>query len=225
MAFIQTLGNKPWIDKTSGDVVVQDVDAHLLAKRLALNFFLGVVTVLFSLFIVTFLARSQYPDFKALAGDVWQPLYNPVRLWINTGFLLAGGIALQMALVFCKRGNINVAILALTLALGFSAQFLVAQGLLWRQLEDLGFYITGNPATSYFYLLTAVHAVHVLGGVLVLGFAGFNFWRLRSANTLRVSLVLCARYWHYMFIVWLILFGLLVSSPATYKTLAALCGY
>jgi len=97
--------------------------------------------------------------------------------------------------------------------------------MLWRYLYDLGFYLTANPANSYFYLLTAVHAVHLVGGVGVLTLVAVDYFREGELSRLHCSLRLCAIYWHYLLVVWGILFFFSVSSPETYKLLAALCGY
>ncbi len=225
MSLLQTLAQKPWLDKSAGAAIDESLLTSIHAKKIALNIFLAVVTVLFSLFIVTFLARSQYPDFKALAGDIWQPFYNPTRLWLNTGILFVSGVAIQAALSVLRKKQTRYALAALVMALVFALQFLVAQLMLWQHLQTLGYYVASNPANSYFYVLTAVHGVHVLGGLLVLTQALVNFWRKSSLAKLNESVVLCTRYWHYLFALWLVLFALMTSSPETYKTLAALCGY
>ena len=66
--------------------------------RIMLRFILGIVGVLFFLFIITFLSRSQYPDFQALAGAPWQPFTDPSRLWFNTALLACASFAIQFGL-------------------------------------------------------------------------------------------------------------------------------
>jgi len=223
MSIIQILGEKPWLDKsTSDEIAMFDISR---SKNIALNFFLAIVSVLFSLFIVTFLARSQFPDFTPLATDTWQPFYEPTRLWVNTGILFVSGFFIQLAFSALKKSKIELAMWAVVLSFFFALQFLVAQLLLWQHLQQLGFYVSNNPANSYFYVFTAVHGVHLLGGVCVLGVALFSFWRGRASERLALSVQLCTKYWHYLFALWLVLFALMTSSPETYKTLAALCGY
>ncbi len=224
MNIIQTLGQKPWLDNDIGDV--RDLDsAELKAKRFALNTFLAVVSVMFSLFIVTFLARSQYPDFQALAGSVWQPLYDASKLWFNTAILFASGVAIQLCYFLLTREKTILASIAGVFSLFLAVQFVALQLSLWQHLIELGYYVQSNPANSYFYVFTAVHGLHLVGGLCVLAFALITYWRKKSEEKLAISIQLCARYWHYLFVVWLVLFALLTSSPETYKTLAALCGY
>lgn len=224
MNIIQTLGQKPWLDNDAGEL--KDYSgAELRAKKFALNMFLAVVSMLFSLFIVTFLARSQYPDFQALAGDVWQPFYNAGRLWVNTALLFLSSVTIQLCFFSLKREKMMFALISGVISLFFAMQFVVAQLSLWQHLSDLGYYVQSNPANSYFYVFTAIHGIHLIGGLAVLCQALITYWRKKSDIKFMASIQLCARYWHYLFVVWLILFALLTSSPETYKTLAALCGY
>ena len=220
MSILSTLREKPW--QPAGPNAELAIP---IPKRIALRFFLGMVTVLFSLFIVTFLARSQFTDFEALAAQPWQPFYNSGQLWWNTSLLLIASVCLQSALVFGRKSKEQVAVALVGVAVVFTFGFLLAQWTVWQQLQALGYYVSTNPANSYFYLLTALHGVHLLGGlavavVLIIRAAG----GLEREKFL-ASASLCTTYWHFLLGVWLLLFALLTSTPETYKTLAALCGF
>jgi|TARA_B110000902_G_scaffold267232_1_gene359318 cytochrome c oxidase subunit 3 len=219
-----TLREKPWLDSPQATASGGD-STEIMKKKIALRFFLAVVSVLFSLFIVTFLARSQFPDFEALAGQAWQPFTNATQLWINTAILFAASIAIQVALMCARKNAIGGANTALIVAAIFTTVFLCAQLLVWQQLTNLGYVVASNPANSYFYLFTAVHGMHLIGGLFVLARIIFRPKTKSSQASLVISTSLCASYWHYLLVVWLLLFALLTSTPATYKTLAALCGF
>jgi cytochrome c oxidase subunit 3 len=219
-----TLREKPWLDSPQATASGGN-STEMARKKIALRFFLAVVSVLFSLFIVTFLARSQFPDFEALAGQAWQPFTNATQLWINTGILVAASIAIQVALICARKNAIAYANAALIVAVIFTTVFLFAQLLVWQQLINLGYLVASNPANSYFYLFTAVHGLHLIGGLLVLARVIFRSRKTSTQTSLVISTSLCASYWHYLLVVWLLLFGLLTSTPTTYKTLAALCGF
>lgn len=227
MNVLKTLREKPWIQQpvsagAAPDISRQDPQA---AARVALRFIMAIVGVLFFLFIITFLSRSQYPDFQALAGAPWQPFTDASRLWFNTAVLACASIAMQFGLVSARREHTNGAVVGLSLAVFFTIGFLVAQYELWRHLQAMGFYMNGNPANSYFYLLTAVHGLHLLGGLVVLVHVVFRVWYDNEPGTLSSPLQLCAVYWHFLFGVWLVLFALLTSRPETINALAALCGF
>ena len=90
--------------------------------------------------------------------------------------------------------------------------FLTGQLYVWQQLVDLGYYANTNTANAFFYLLTALHGLHLLGGLVAWGRSVFRMRRGSSATDLRLSVELCTVYWHYLLMIWLVLFGLLLIS-------------
>lgn len=226
MRLLKTLRTKPWLEptmvSTAGAAVASD---PLAAARTALRFALGIISVLFFLFIITFLSRSQYPDFQALAGKPWQPFTDPTRLWFNTALLAISSVAMQFGLVASRRDQVNRAVAGVSIAVFFTVAFLVAQLELWRHLQSMGYYVNTNPANSYFYLLTAIHGLHILGGLMVLVNVVFRGWYDGAMTRLSGPLALCTHYWHFLLAVWLLLFAVLTSRSETINLLAALCGF
>lgn len=227
MKLFGTLREKPWLHPPVAAGMGVDVPAldPQGPARMALRFILAIVGVLFFLFIITFLSRSQYPDFRALAGAPWQPFTDASRLWFNTAILACASIAMQLGLVSARRGHLNAAVGAVSAAVFFTLGFLFAQYLLWQYLQGMGFYLSTNPAESYFYVLTALHGLHLLGGLVVLAYVVFRVWHDGHPGSLAGPLQLCASYWHFLFGVWLVLFALLTSRTETINALAALCGF
>ena len=221
----QALTEKSWLDTSLPAASrISWLEQEYTSKQIALGLFLAIVTVVFSLFAVTFLSHSQYPGFEALSGQPWRPLEDTSRLWFNTGLLFLSSLLMQLA-VWAQRSGRPYYALAGLLGSGFFAlQFLVAQWLLWQHLSDMGYGLRSNPASSYFFLFTGVHGLHLLGGVVVLARPLRAIWHKASAPALLGSLKLCATYWHYLLVAWLLLFLLLTRSPETYRYLAALCG-
>jgi cytochrome c oxidase subunit III len=98
MSVISRLREKPWLAQPAGmDPALQQAQQRW-PERTALLFMLAISTVLFFLFSITFLGRTQLPDFQALAGMPWQPLTNPGSLWLNSLLLALSGLAMQLAL-------------------------------------------------------------------------------------------------------------------------------
>ena len=91
--------------------------------------------------------------------------------------------------------------------------FVVGQLIAWQQLQSSGQFITSNPANAFFYFLTGAHAVHIIGGMYVWAraTAGVVLGK-RDAPAIARSIELCAIYWHFLLLVWLVLFGLLLST-------------
>jgi len=196
----QRLAAKPWLEEGPiGDV--RGAGASSPPAKIGLGIFLAVVGSLFSLFILAYSMRMDMGD--------WKPLPVPRLLWLNTGVLILSSIALHRAQVAARRGEIDAVRVGL-LAGGASAlAFLGGQLLAWKQLTAAGYFLATNPANSFFYLLTAAHGLHLLGGLVALGRTTAKVWLGPETEQVRPSVELCAMYWHFLLLVWLVLFGLL----------------
>jgi cytochrome c oxidase subunit 3 len=98
------------------------------------------------------------------------------------------------------------------LAAGISAMaFLSGQLLAWRQLTGEGYLLAANPANAFFYVLTGVHGLHLLGGLVALGRTTEKAWRETTTEPLRLSVELCATYWHFLLLVWLVFLSVLTG--------------
>jgi cytochrome c oxidase subunit 3 len=145
-------------------------------------------------------------------GD-WVPLTEPQLLWMNTLVLIAASGAFQWtrnaAVADERRRLLPGLIITGVLTLGF----VFGQFVAWQQLQDSGQFITSNPANAFFYFLTAAHAIHILGGLVVWARATLKvvLGKADAASTRR-SVELCTIYWHFLLLVWLVLFGLLLST-------------
>jgi cytochrome c oxidase subunit 3 len=110
-----------------------------------------------------------------------------------------------------RRNDADGVIVGL-LAGGVSAVvFLVGQLLAWQQLNVAGYFVASNPANSFFYLITATHGLHLMGGLVALGRTTAKVWRGAEVARMRLSVELCAIYWHFLLLVWLVLLGLLTG--------------
>lgn len=226
MGMFKTLRERSWERGTDAGVISDSHEPDLpAASRIALRFILAIVGVLFFLFIITFLSRSQYPDFEALAGAPWQPFSDASRLWFNSALLICASAGMQLGLNGARAGRVNLGVAGISAGVLFTLGFLVAQLDLWKYLQSMGFYIDTNPANSYFYLLTAVHGLHLVGGLIALTHVVFRLWRDQSVASLVAPLKLCATYWHFLLAIWLVLFALLTRPAGTLNALAAMCGF
>lgn len=199
----QRLTAKPWLEEGPiGDV--RSADASSLLPKIGLGIFLAVVGSLFSLFILAYSIRLGMGD--------WRPLPPPKLLWLNTGVLILSSLALHWAQVAARRGEIDGVRTGLLAGGASILAFLAGQLLAWKQLTAAGYYLTANPANSFFYLLTAAHGLHLLGGLVALGRTAVRAWLGFEMEQVRLSVELCAMYWHFLLLVWLVLFGLLLHG-------------
>ena len=199
----QRLMAKPWLEEGPIDDFPGTGAVTLPAAKLGLGVFLAVVGALFTLFISAYSMRQNLAD--------WQALPVPKLLWFNTGVLVLSSIALQWAYLAARRNDLEGVIIGL-LGGGISAViFLVGQLLAWQQLIVAGYFVASNPANSFFYLITAVHGLHLMGGLIALGRTTSRVWRVAKVAEAQLSVELCAIYWHFLLLVWLVLLGLLTG--------------
>jgi cytochrome c oxidase subunit 3 len=124
--------------------------------------------------------------------------------------LSSGG--LQWAQVAARRGRMDGVRGGLLAGGGFALAFLAGQIIAWRQLDAAGYYLTANPAAAFFYLITGVHGLHILGGLVALGRTMDKAWQGVAVGEVRLSVELCTIYWHFLLFVWLVLFTLLLLT-------------
>jgi cytochrome c oxidase subunit 3 len=93
------------------------------------------------------------------------------------------------------------------------------QLLVWRQLVEAGYFAASNPANAFFYLLTGIHGLHVAGGFVALGRTFTKLWHGVGIERLRLSVWLCTVYWHFLLVVWLAIFALLMGWADSFVTL------
>ena len=172
--------------------------------KLGLFVFLAVVTSLFALFISAYTMRMELGD--------WRPLPDPNLLWLNTGLLILSSISLQWAHIAAGREQVETVRKALFAGGFFAFAFMAGQLLAWQQLVDAGYFAHSNPANAFFYLITGLHALHLLGGLVAWGRTTIKLLSGYEVTRLRMSVELCAVYWHFLLIVWVILFGLMLST-------------
>ncbi|UUZ68437.1 bb3-type cytochrome oxidase subunit III [Polaromonas sp. P2-4] len=225
------------------------------AVGIGLWVFMGVVTTLFSLFISAYVMRMDASD--------WSVIAMPWQLWLSTALLLAGSATLQLASRAASRATMSAhwaPARTLLLAGGACAlAFLAVQLWAWQALLAIRVVPAGNPAASFFYLLTALHGLHVAGGLVAWGLTARGFLRdggdvhevtsvgaiVRSAGPPQAStapsggsaahvvasvgatshawrIALCARYWHFLLALWLLLFATL--GGLTPEVVRFICG-
>jgi cytochrome c oxidase subunit 3 len=199
----QRLAAKPWLEEGVMVDLREERTSSLPPAKIGLGVFLAVVGSLFALFISAYSMRMNMVD--------WRTLPVPALLWFNTGVLVMSSIALQWAQMAARRNDMDVALVGL-LAGGVSAfMFLAGQLLAWQQLNAAGYFLASNPANSFFYLITAVHGLHLMGGLVGLGRTTAKVLRGAEASQIRLSVELCTIYWHFLLLVWLVLLGLLTG--------------
>lgn len=205
--FRQTVNVQPW----QGSVALHEMaggPSERPPAKAALWVFLAVATSLFALFISAYSMRLSFLD--------WAPLPQPRLLAVNTAVLVGASLAMEWTVHAARRGDWDGTRRRLRASGLLTMCFLAGQLLVWKQLHDAGYFLTASAATAFFYLLTAVHGLHVLGGLVAWGRASVRASAVAGRGLdpakLKLAVELCATYWHYLLAVWVVLFALLVSS-------------
>ena len=203
MSILGSLAGKPWLESGGGEFPASG-RLRIPTGRLGLIIFLVVVSVLFLLLTAAYIMRMGFGD--------WVPLDEPPVLWLNTLALVLSSAAFQWSWVGVRRGGAGSASAGVYAGGVFAAFFLVGQLVAWRQLDALGYYVASNPANTFFYLLSALHGAHLLGGLVAWGRTAGKLRHIENTIELRPEIELCALYWHFLLVIWLALFGLLLAD-------------
>ncbi len=143
----------------------------------------------------------------------WQPFNLPKAVWVSTVLILASSVTYKIAQNALNAANQEKAKTWFLATTVFGGMFIASQLLAWFELVQRGVYVQSNPYAGFFYILTAVHAVHVIGGIGVLGFIVLRTWEKTSSSeelTKRQQVSnAVAWYWHFMDGLWLVLLLLL----------------
>jgi cytochrome c oxidase subunit 3 len=179
--------------------------APLPAVKVGLAVFLTVAGCIFSLLMAAFFMRGDAAD--------WLVPPLPNILWFNTAILVGASVALQSAASAARQGDLVRLRMLLIASAATTALFLLGQLWAWREMHDEGFYVARNAANAFFYLLTGVHGAHLLGGIVALARTMAKAWDgAAKAAKLALSVELCAFYWHFLLVVWLLLFAMMAGG-------------
>ena len=209
----QRLASMPWLEVGVGAEFPRTQASTLAPAKLGLGLFLAVATCLFALLASAYLMRADnaVPD---LARGIRQ--LPPVLLWANTGALVIAGVALHGAAVAARSGQRDIAVAGMLVGAAATLTFLAGQLTAWRLLATLA----ASPANAFFYVLTGAHLAHVLGGLAGLGRTLAKALRGATLRSIRLGTQLCAWYWHFLLLVWIAVFALLLGGA---DALSAFC--
>jgi len=203
-----------------------DYRTRLRRARLGLLVALTPVLMLFVSFTSAYVVRQGLPTLDPRTNQLvrdWIPVKLPALLVVNTFVLLVSSAGMELARRQAKlaavaatakpAGNTSVSVegkspwLAMTIVLGLL--FLYGQWMAWKQLAASGFYVSTTPSSSFVYLLTGAHAVHLMGGVIALLVAGLFALLHRSVATRSIVVDVAGWYWHFMAALWVYILCLL----------------
>ncbi|PTM96385.1 cytochrome c oxidase subunit 3 [Mycoplana dimorpha] len=210
----QGLMSKPWLEVGHVPAGLSDrrEASQIPALKLGLGVFLAVVGALFTLFISAYLMRVDAQD--------WWATPVPRLLYLNTAVLCTSSLALHWAKFEADRGRDDGLRTALLATFATALAFIAGQVLAWRQMVASGFTLTDDAAASFFYLITGMHGLHILGGMVALTRTARSAYRAGPVTErLQLRVELCAIYWDFMLAVWLVLLALFAGWASNFVDL------
>ena len=205
-SFFKLITQKPW--EPSQAILDNEHNGKTLAvskAKLGVRTIMVVSTVIFSLFVVSYSDRMLIHD--------WRSLSEPWLLWINTVILILTSIVFHRTKVLAENNKFEKTKNSL-LVVGFlTFAFITGQILVWQHFINLGQYASSNPANAFFYVFTSLHGLHVLGGLYFWTKVTTQLFKDNyNVSKIKQNIELCAIYWHFLLIVWFVLFGLMIAT-------------
>ena len=176
-------------------------DGSLPAAKTGLWLFLAAATILFTGLLSAYLVRMDLPG--------WRSIPLPATLWFNTAALVVASAAVQWAWVAARQDDLVRMRRALWFTGAAASVFVAGQLRAWSQLQEAGLFVNSTPASSFFYLVTALHGLHVLSALVFWAVVMQGARRPVLTARLRLYVELCALFWHFLLGVWLVFFALM----------------
>ena len=178
------------------------VPAH--AYRTGMWMGLAAIVMLFAAFTSAMVVR------QGVSND-WVSTRLPGIIYLNTTLLLVSTLTLELSRRSLARQAAKEFVLWLYMTLGLGVAFVVGQLFVWRELAARGVYLATNPSSSFFYVLTAAHGIHLLGGIAALSYLVFRTQGLLLDPGRRTGMDVTAIYWHFMDALWVYILFLLMA--------------
>lgn len=180
----------------------QPISMH--PKKFALWLFLVSVVMIFAGLTSAFIVRQSEGN--------WLEYELPQIFWITSGIIVLSSLSMHWAYRAAKNDQLDQLKVALGITTALGIAFLVGQWYSWVALVDMDVYFVGNPAGSFLYVLTGLHAIHLISGVIFLIIVLISSFRYKIHSKRLTTLDMCATYWHFLGGLWLYLFMFLLFN-------------
>jgi len=173
-------------------------------KKFALWLFIVTVVMIFAALTSAYIVRQSEGN--------WLEFDLPQTLYITSGIILVSSITMQWSYLAAKSDNMTSLRLSTLITALLGVAFLIGQYIAWQDLVAMDVYFVGNPAGSFMYVLTGLHGVHLISGVIFLVLVTVNAFRYKVHSKSMDQIEMCATYWHFLDGLWLYLFLFLILN-------------
>ena len=146
------------------------------------------------------------------SGGQWLQYELPSILWANAVVLLLSSTTMQGAYFSAKKNRFKALKAYLLITLFLALLFLIGQYQAWKDLVAIDVYLVGNPAGSFIYIFTGLHAVHLISGIIFILFVLVAVLKKNVHSKRMLRIEMCTTYWHFLDALWLYLFSFLLLN-------------
>lgn len=166
--------------------------------KFAMWLFIAAVVMMFASLTSAYIVRQ--------AEGNWLLFELPSIMWVNSGLVVVSSVFMQWAYNAAKRDNLTNIKIAITGTVVFGIGFLIGQFIAWGDLVDANVYMVGNPSGSFVYVLTGIHGVHIISGLIFLLIVMWSAFKFKVHSKNMAQMEMCTTYWHFLSGLWLYLF-------------------
>jgi cytochrome c oxidase subunit 3 len=173
-------------------------------KKFGLWLFMISVVMIFASLTSAYIVRQ--------AEGNWLMFDLPIEMWITSGIILLSSVTMHLTYLSAKKDNLERVkiMIGITLALGFA--FLIGQYFVWEALVAENVFFVGNPSGSFLYVLSGLHAIHLVSGVIFLIIVLISTFKYRVHSKNLAQIEMCSTYWHFLGGLWVYLFVFLLLN-------------
>jgi len=173
-------------------------------KKFALWLFIVSVVMIFASMTSAYIVRMSEGN--------WLEFELPDIFWYTSIVIILSSISLHWAYLSAKKDSLDQLRIALLVTATLGVAFLVGQWYSWVALVDQDVYFVGNPAGSFLYVFTGLHAIHLISGVIFLIIVLISSLRFKIHSQNMAQMEMCTTYWHFLGGLWLYLFMFLLLN-------------
>lgn len=173
-------------------------------KKFLMWLFIVSIVMIFASLTSAYLVRK--------AEGNWLEFDLPVIFWYSTAVLAVSSVTMHLSYWAAKKDNFSLLRIAISITFVLGLAFLYMQVEGWQQLVDMNVYLVGNPSGSFVYVISGLHGVHIIMGLVILAFAFVAAWRLKVHAKALTQIQICATFWHFLDVLWIYLFLFLLYN-------------
>ena len=173
-------------------------------KKFALWLFMITVVMIFAALTSAYIVRQGEGN--------WTEFELPVAMWATSAIILLSSATMHCALISAKRNELERVKLAISITTALGVAFLIGQFYVWGVLVDNSIFFVGNPSGSFLYVLSGLHGLHLISGVIFLIIVLISTLKYKVHSKSLNQIQMCATYWHFLDALWIYLFVFLLLN-------------